>query len=191
MDYQNQKFYKLNKNTSDLIYNFANETITYQKEQKDNGTYQIIEIKKSNSNNKTLRRIVPPSEMTVEEFDIWKKQLTQEAHEYQNKDARETRNNVNIDDLLETDLVSDESLEDEYFSNLTTNEIQNKKALAFELWRKLTPIQRRRFFMYKAQGKTLREIANEEGVDHKAVLRSITLAERKLQKEIAKRKNIF
>ena len=71
------------------------------------------------------------------------------------------------------------------------NEIQNKKALAFELWRKLTPIQRRRFFMYKAQGKTLREIANEEGVDHKAVLRCITLAERKLQKEISKRKNIF
>ena len=191
MDYQNQKFYKLNKNTPDLIYNFANETVIYRKERKNDGTYQIIEFKKSNSNNKTLCRIVPPSEMTVDEFDIWKKHLTEEAHEYQNKDARETRNNVNIDDLLETDLVSDESLEDEYFGNLATNEIHNKKALAFELWRELTPIQRRRFFLCKVKGKTLREIANEEGVDHKAVLRSITLAERKLQKEIAKCKNIF
>ena len=64
--------------------------------------------------------------MTVDQFDVWTKHLTEEAHEYQNKDARETRNNVNIDDLLETDLVSDESLEDEYFSNFTINEIHNK-----------------------------------------------------------------
>ena len=29
MDYQNAEFYKLNKNTPDLVYNFADEVITY------------------------------------------------------------------------------------------------------------------------------------------------------------------
>ena len=33
MDYQNAEFFKLNKNTPDLVYNFADEVITYRKEE--------------------------------------------------------------------------------------------------------------------------------------------------------------
>ena len=34
MDYLNQEFYRLNKGTTDLVYNFANEKIIYRKEKK-------------------------------------------------------------------------------------------------------------------------------------------------------------
>ena len=37
MDYQNAEFYKLNKNNPDLVYNFADELITYRKETDENG----------------------------------------------------------------------------------------------------------------------------------------------------------
>ena len=51
MDYQNAEFYKLNKNNPDLVYNFADELITYRKEEDENGnlhhnTPDIYVIKK-------------------------------------------------------------------------------------------------------------------------------------------------
>ena len=46
--------------------------------------------------------------------DVWKKQLTEDAHEYFNKDKRETRENISIENLLETDLVCEVSVEEEY-----------------------------------------------------------------------------
>ena len=48
MDYQNAEFYKLNKNNPDLVYNFADELITYRKETDENGNLQIVEYRKKN-----------------------------------------------------------------------------------------------------------------------------------------------
>ena len=45
MDYQNAEFYKLNKNNPDLVYIFADETITYKKEEVD-GKLTIVEYRK-------------------------------------------------------------------------------------------------------------------------------------------------
>ena len=42
----------------------------------------------------TTRRVVPSHEMSIEDFDAWKARLTEEAHDYFNKDKRETRENV-------------------------------------------------------------------------------------------------
>ena len=58
--------------------------------------------------------LVPSTEMSIEDFDAWKARLTEEAHDYFNKDKRETRENVSIEKLLETNLVCYESVEDEY-----------------------------------------------------------------------------
>ena len=46
---------------------------------------------------------------------------------------------------------------------------------------KLTEVQRRRFLMY-ADDLTVREIAEKEGVDHSAVVRSILAARKKFKK---------
>ena len=44
MDYQNAEFYKLNKNNPDLVYNFADELITYRKETDENGKRSTVEV---------------------------------------------------------------------------------------------------------------------------------------------------
>ena len=112
-----RRIYKLNKNTPDLVYNFADEVITYRKEEDKNGNLQIVEYRKKDGRKgkkATTRRVAPSHEMSIEDFDAWKKQLTEDAHEYFNKDKRETRENVSIENLLETDLVCDGSVEEEY-----------------------------------------------------------------------------
>ena len=72
MDYQNAEFYKLNKNTPDLVYNFADEVITYRKEEDKNGNLQIVEYRKKDGRKgkkTTTRRVVPSHEMSIEDFD--------------------------------------------------------------------------------------------------------------------------
>lgn len=61
MDYQNAEFYKLNKNTPDLIYSFADERIIYRKEGDGNGGLRIVEYRKRFSENgaiTTTHRVV-------------------------------------------------------------------------------------------------------------------------------------
>lgn len=53
------------------------------------------------------------------------------------------------------------------------------------LWNAISTLdekQRRRLISYYFKGKTYREIADEEGVDHKAIVRSVEAAVRKLKK---------
>lgn len=53
------------------------------------------------------------------------------------------------------------------------------------LWNAINTLgekQRRRLLSYYFKGKTYREIADEEGVDHKAIVRSVEAAVRKLKK---------
>lgn len=53
-----------------------------------------------------------------------------------------------------------------------------------ELWKainSLNEIQRKRLIAYYFEGKTYREIADEEGVDHKAVVRSVAIALKNLR----------
>lgn len=117
MDYQNAEFYKLNKNNPDLVYNFADELITYRKETDEKGNLQIVEYRKKDGRKgkkATTRRVVPSAEMSIEDFDAWKEKLTKEALDYWHTDHQQTRNNVSIENLLETDLVCEESVEEEY-----------------------------------------------------------------------------
>ena len=51
MDYQNAEFYRLNKNNTALIYNFADEFITYRKETDDHGNLQIVESRRVDGKN--------------------------------------------------------------------------------------------------------------------------------------------
>ena len=145
MDYQNAEFYKLNKNNPDLVYNFADELITYRKETEENGNLQIVEYRKKDGRKgkkTTTRRVVPSTEMSIEDFDAWKARLTEEAHDYFNKDKRETRENVSIEKLLETNLVCYESVEDEYIREEDERQALPKTMdIASEIMQVLTPLQ--------------------------------------------------
>ena len=191
MDYQNAEFYKLNKNNPDLVYNFADELITYRKEEDENGNLQIVEYRKKDGRKgkkATTRRVVPSYEMSIEDFDAWKTRLTEEALEYRRHDDLTTRENVSIENLLETDLVCEESVEDEYI-----REEEERHALpktmkeALEILDILTPTQKNRYLQVKYYGKTIREVADEEGCGFQRVAKSIAQAQEKIDKERAKR----
>jgi DNA-directed RNA polymerase specialized sigma24 family protein len=190
MDYQNAEFYKLNKNNPDLVYNFADELITYRKETDENGNLQIVEYRKKDGRKgkKTTRRVVPSHDMSIEDFDAWKKQLTDDAHEYFNKDKRETRENVSIENLLETDLVCEESVEEEYLRAEEERQALPKTMKeALGILDVLTPKQRSRYIQSKVYGKSVRDIAAEEGSDWTSVWESINAAEKRIEKELKKR----
>lgn len=188
MDYQNAEFYKLNKNNPDLVYNFADELITYRKETDENGNLQIVEYRKKDGRKgkkATTRRVVPSTEMSIEDFDAWKTRLTEEALEYRRNDDLTTRENVSIENLLETDLVCEESVEDEYIRE--EEERQQYAAIiakASEVLALLTPTQRKRYVLSKAYGMTTREIAEKEGCEQRAVVKSLQQAEKKLKKAL-------
>lgn len=191
MDYQNAEFYKLNKNNPDLVYNFADELITYRKETDEKGNLQIVEYRKKDGRKgkkATTRRVVPSAEMSIEDFDAWKEKLTKEALDYWHTDHQQTRNNVSIENLLETDLVCEESVEEEYI-----REEEDRQALpktmkeALAILDVLTPTQKNRYLQIKYYGKTVREVADEEGCGFQRVAKSIAQAQEKIDKERAKR----
>ena len=188
MDYQNAEFYKLNKNSPDLVYNFADELITYRKEKDENGNLQIVEYRKKDGRKgkkATTRRVVPSQEMSIEDFDAWKTRLTEEALEYRRHDDLTTRENVSIENLLETDLVCEESVEDEYIRE--EEERQQYAAIiakSSEVLALLTPTQRKRYVLSKAYGMTTREIAEKEGCEQRAVVKSLQQVEKKLKKAL-------
>lgn len=188
MDYQNAEFYKLNKNNPDLVYNFADELITYRKEIDENGNLQIVEYRKKDGRKgkkATTRRVVPSTEMSIEDFDAWKARLTEEALEYQRFDHQTTRNNVGLENLLETDLVCEESVEDEYLHEEEERQQYDARiAKAREVLAILTPTQRKRYVLSKAYGMTTREIAEKEGCEQRAVVKSLQQAEKKLKKAL-------
>ena len=191
MDYQNAEFYKLNKNNPDLVYNFADELITYRKETDENGNLQIVEYRKKDGRKgkkATTRRVVPSTEMSIEDFDAWKARLTEEALEYRRHDDLTTRENVSIENLLETDLVCEESVEDEYIREEEERHTLPKTMKeALEILDVLTPTQKNRYLQVKYYGKTVREVADEEGCGFQRVAKSIAQAQEKIDKERAKR----
>ena len=191
MDYQNAEFYKLNKNNPDLVYNFADELITYRKETDENGNLQIVEYRKKDGRKgkkPTTRRVVPSTEMSIEDFDAWKARLTEEALEYRRNDDLTSREIVSIENLLETDLVCEESVEEEYLrAEEERQALPKTMEVALGILEVLTPKQRSRYIQSKVYGKSVRDIAAEEGSDWTSVWECINSAEKRIKKELKKR----
>ena len=184
MDNQNAEIYKLNKKCEDIIYPHFNETIIYRKIVESDNTEKIIEIRKINGQKGQTVRIVPSNEMSVEKFDYWKQVLKETNQEHRNEDVRNTRKNVNIENLLETDIVCTESLEEEYLRR--EDEALNP---TFETWENamlilasLTEIQRRRFILRYKYKKSVREISEIENVGTNKIDKSLEQAKKKIKK---------
>ena len=184
MDNQNAEIYKLNKKCEDIIYPHFNETIICRKIVESDNTEKIIEIRKVNGQKGQTVRIVPSNEMSVEKFDYWKQVLKEMNQEHRKEDVRNTRKNVNIENLLETDIVCTESLEEEYLRR--EDEALNP---TFETWENamlilasLTEIQRRRFILRYKYKKSVREISEIENVGTNKIDKSLEQAKKKIKK---------
>lgn len=184
MDYQNAEFYRLNKNSTAIIYNFADEFITYRKETDDHGNPQIVEYRKvdgKTGKKATTRRVLRPYEMSIEAFDVWKARLTAEALEYRRHDDLTTRQNVSIETLHETDMVSVDTFEEEEKRKKEEQEYDNQATKAYRILSKLSPIQRKRFLKNVVFNKSTVEIAAKEGVAQPTVYESIESAKKKIE----------
>ena len=182
MDKQNAEFYKLNKKNPDLVYIFADEMITYKKEEID-GKLTIVEYSKKDGQKGSVRRVVPSYEMSVEDFDIWKEKLVKDSLEQRRHDDRTTRNNVSIENLLETDLVATESIADQLIREEDERQAYEKEMReAQRLLSQLKPIQRKRYIKHTAYGKSPTQIAKEEGVAQSTVFESIERAKANIDK---------
>ena len=185
MDYQNAEFYRLNKNSTAIIYNFADELITYRKETDDQGNLHIVEYRKVDGRKGkkvTTRRVLRPYEMSVEAFDAWKVRLTAEAHEELNKGKRETRDDFSIENLHETDMVSVDTFKEEEERIEKEQEYDRQATEAYRILSKLTPIQRERYLKNVVFHKSTVEIAAKEGVAQPSVYQSIESAKEKIEK---------
>ena len=175
MDMQIAEFVALNKNTSDLIYNHLSGRIIYRKVKDENGVERIMEIKQTGT--EKTERVVSPQEMPAEAFDFWKQWLTEAARSYSQKDARETRYNVSIENMLDIYMTAEDDTEESDFYD---------ERIRIGLWllkKCLTPLQRQRYMAYHYYGKTEEEIAKKEGVTQRAISYSLTSAQKRLDAE--------
>jgi len=126
---------------------------------------------------------------TKTDFMEWKALSDNDYYEQDRRDYRQTWKNTSYDTLCETETVgfSVPSAEDEALK-LKNFELVYAKRISFATLalNKLTEVQRRRYVMYHAHGKSYREIAEVEKVHFTTVEESILSAEKRIQKLLLK-----
>ena len=121
-----------------------------------------------------------------EEFLRWKQWSDEDYYETERQGRGYYDNGVSLDENISA-AGAVESAEDTYFRELLADEIEAaRKALCQERIAKvkalLTARQYRRIWMYLAEGKSITEIARDEGLSKASVSRSIAAALHKLRK---------
>jgi len=151
--------YAINKFSKGIVYRFSDE---------------IVEI--------TLERYLAGNPEKTEVDFLRLKELSNEIyHEQDKSENAQTKKNISLGLLEETDECSTESLEDEYFGALEKKEKQledikkTNKVLGC-----LTTIQRKRYLLHIKIGLTTRQISVIEQVNFQAVAKSISAAKKKL-----------
>ena len=98
-------------------------------------------------------------------------------------DCRQTRNDVSIHNMEDSEAFGGETLEDEVIERPEREAKENnRRELAREALKTLTEVQRRRYLLYTAHGLSTWNIAEKEGISQHAVMCSIEWAEKKIKK---------
>ncbi|MFQ9149649.1 MAG: sigma factor-like helix-turn-helix DNA-binding protein [Eubacteriales bacterium] len=183
MDNQLALMKKLQKDPDTIAY-AHNEEIVLIKRVVDDDSVHLTEVTLNPENgSKISERIVSDSEMKLTDFDTMKEFLTEETRNDFNADWNVTKLNVDIDKLENTDLLSVQSVEDDYIELLDA-EVEDYRTLenAMKVLDScLTKIQKKRYILSRAKGLSTREIAEKEGVSQRTVQDSLELAERKIK----------
>ena len=163
--------------------NYTNESYAVNKYSEG-----IVYIGAENDYELTLEQFLKENpNLTEKDFEYWKNISDEIYKEEDLLTTKITRKNVSIHGLEETQLASAPSAEHEFLSfedadKLTRADIVNPKFIYWLAKRELTENQFNRFYEYYSQGKTLIEIAENEGVSHTSISRSISSSEKKIKK---------
>ena len=166
-NYQNSD-YALNKYSDGIVYRFADG---------------IVEITFADY-------LAENPDKTEADFLALKKFSDSNYYEDDRANYRQTWKDMPFADTDETLFNAEISAEGSYFGDIEAYEedgrYQEKVESMLNALDKLTEVQRRRYLQYYIQGLSAREIAKQEGTNHKSVLESLNGAEKKIKKVLAK-----
>ena len=183
MDNQLALMKKLQKDPDTIAYAHNEEIVLIKRVVDDDGVYLTEVTLDTETGSKISERIISDSEMKLSDFETMKQLLTEETRQEFNADWSATRLNIDIYKLENTDLLSVQSVEDDYIERLDA-EVEDYRTLdnAMKVLDScLTKIQKKRYILSRAKGLSTREIAEKEGVSQRTVQDSLELAERKIK----------
>ena len=184
MDNQLALMKKLQKDPDTIAY-AHNEEIVLIKRVVDDDSVHLTEVTLDpETGSKTSERNITDYEMKLSDFDTMKEFLTEETRQEFNSDWSATKLNVDIDKLEKTDLLSVQSVEDDYIERQDTavEDYRTIETAMSVLDAALNEKQKRWFLMAHSDGLSDREIARREGVAHTTVSRGMTVIGKKIKK---------
>ena len=121
--------------------------------------------------------------LTEADYDFWKQYSDNDYLEVARCDTFEGKHTVPLDEIADAALISTETTEDAVLENIepTPNPYTIENAIHI-LDSCLTEIQKSRYLKYYRDGRTIRDIADEEGVHFTSVCECINAANKKIQK---------
>ena len=183
MDNQLALMKKLQKDPETIAY-AHNEEIILIRRVTDSDGVRLTEVKVDpETGNKIYERSISDSEMKLSDFDKIKELLTEETRQEFNADWKVTKLNVDLDKLENTELLSVQSVEDDYIAKQDAVEDYRTIETAMSvLDAALNEKQKRWFLMAHSDGLSDREIARREGVAHTTVSRGMAVIGKKIKK---------
>ena len=184
MDNQLAIMKKLQKDPDTIAYAHNEEIVLIKRVVDDDGVRLTEVTLNSENGNKISERIISDSEMKLSDFDTMKEFLTEETRQDFNSDWSVTKLNIDIDKFENTDLLSVQSVEDDYIERLDA-EVEDYRTIETAmsvLDAALNEKQKRWFLMARREGLSDREIARREGVAHTTVSRGMTVIGKKIKK---------
>ena len=183
MDNQLALMKKLQKDPDTIAYAHNEEIVLIKRVVNDDGV-RLTEVTLNPQNgSKISERIIHESEMKLSDFDTMKEFLTEETRQEFNADWSVTKLNIDIDKFENTDLLSTQSVEDDYIERQdAADDFRTLENAMSILDAALNEKQKRWFLMAHHEGLSDREIARRDGVAHTTVSRGMAVIGKKIKK---------
>ena len=134
----------------------------------------------------TLTRLTPADFSGPEEFQRWKAWSDESYHQIENAGIAFSKHTLSLHGLSETSIAV-QSPEDALIDTLEQQEREKLRRMLIEsLDSCLTPVQRRRLWLYCVDDLTVRQIAMAENVRHQSVVECLAAAKEKLHNFLKK-----
>ena len=183
MDNQLALMKKLQKDPDTIAYAHNEEIVLIKRVVDDDGKRLLEVTLNPETGSKISERIISDSEMKLSDFDTMKEFLTEATRQEFNADWNVTKLNVDIDKLENTDLLSVQSVEDDYIERQdAADDFRTLENAMSILDAALNEKQKRWFLMAHSEGLSDREIARREGVAHTTVSRGMAVIGKKIKK---------